>query len=66
MEKWKTIDKGNVMLCFVLEKKEELTEELREEFIARFTEKFGFAPQKIKLGPPERHVWVGNWRERKE
>lgn len=62
IEEWRCIDKNNVMLGFILDKKEELTEELVEYFKERFKEKFGFEPEKIEVGPPERHVWVGNWK----
>jgi hypothetical protein len=66
MEKWRDIDKDNIMLCFILEKNEELTEELEEIFKQIFKERFGFKPNRIKLGPPKRHVWVGNWKRKQD
>ena len=61
MEPWRVINKDNVMLGFVLEKGEKLTEELLEEFKEIFREKFGFEPEKVEIGRPIRHIFVGNW-----
>lgn len=61
VEKWRDVDKNNVMLGFVLDKKEELTDEKLEQFKEKFRKKFGLEPTKVEIGRPERHIWVGRW-----